>query len=429
MVDTTNADEIAEMAWRGLIPDDFRDSNPLFFHVTEPKEVRPGIWFFMTFANVTAILTTQGWVLVDCGFIHMGEDIYNKVQVIKKAPIHTIIITHGHVDHCGGGRTIETLNMQDYNCSIRFVGHKNIGHRFARYVQTSEFNRILNHKQFGTEFDINYQDLRHMDLVYDDKMLLNIGEVQLQLFHDKGETDDATWIYMPQEKVLLTGDFIIWNLCNCSNPQKSPRYPESWAQTMRKMAKLDVELLLPGHGPYISTANRIKQVLNDTALVLEIIINQTVALINEGLPRHEIVKRIQMPGYLLRKPYLKPFYADPEFIIQEVCRHKAGWWSGKLYELKEMDMTKLSNDIISLFPDIDAYVLFINKHYDSGNMDLALFYVEIGRYAIPDNVQILHMAERIYTHFSDFKITPASMIRNQFNFNLRKVQLQLASKL
>ena len=48
---------------------------------------------------------------------------------------------------------------------------------------------------------------------------------------------------------LCTGDFFIWATPNCGNPQKAQRYPLEWAAALRKMSRLNAELLLPGHGP------------------------------------------------------------------------------------------------------------------------------------------------------------------------------------
>ena len=45
-----------------------------------------------------------------------------------------------------------------------------------------------------------------------------------ELFHDRGETDDATWVWTPTRKALFAGDMFIWASPNCGNPQKVQRY-------------------------------------------------------------------------------------------------------------------------------------------------------------------------------------------------------------
>lgn len=427
--ETKDSALIAELAWQGKVPDSYRENNPLWVYDVDPIEVVPNVWFLMSFANVTAILChdifSNYWVLVDCGFTFTVSEIYNKIQSLHKVPIHTVIITHGHIDHCGGSMELEKYNVNDYGSKIRFVGHVNIHKRFDRYVKTSHYNYLLNEKQFDSSFDVQYNEIKRMDITYYDKLTLTIGEHILQLFHDKGETDDHTWVYLQKENIIITGDFVIWNLCNCGNPQKVARYPQEWANTMKKMEALNVNILLTGHGPYIKGRDRVQQVLNDTYTVLDTVISQTIDLINQGLPRHEIVLGVKMPTDLLNKPYLKPFYADPQFIVQDVIRGNCGWWSGELYKLKELDMKKVGSDMVDSFGDMRRFCQYIQNHIDKDNMDLALFYLEMGLYAYPNDKTLLPLAEVIYSHYSDFNISPASMVRNQFRYRLKQISSKL----
>jgi glyoxylase-like metal-dependent hydrolase (beta-lactamase superfamily II) len=83
-------------------------------------------------------------------------------------------------------------------------------------------------------------------------MVLEIGQgkkTNFYLSHDKGETDDSTWVWVPEKKVLCTGDLFIWASPNCGNPQKVQRYPVEWSNALKKMLKLEAEFLFPGHGP------------------------------------------------------------------------------------------------------------------------------------------------------------------------------------
>ena len=81
--------------------------------------------------------------------------------------------------------------------------------------------------------------------------------------------DDHLWAYVPEAKTLYTGDLFIWASPNCGNPQKVQRYPRDWAQALRKMAALDAEILLPGHGPPIQAMGAYgKPFFDETASLL-----------------------------------------------------------------------------------------------------------------------------------------------------------------
>jgi len=424
-MDTTDAAVLAELAWRGEVPDSYREANPLWVQPMDPKEIVPGVYFLMSFANVSAVSTSSGWVLIDCAFNYLAEEIYGKLQQIKKMPIHTIVFTHGHVDHCSGAKTMEDCNRRDYQLDIRVVAHVNILARFERYAQTYRYNHLLNVKQFDAdEHGLTFLDLRYPDLVYQDQLTLVVGDRTLKLRYDLGETDDHTWVWFPQEKILITGDFVLWNLCNCGNPQKVTRYPEEWAKALRKMEVLGAEFLFPGHGPYVSGKERVKQLLVDTYTALETIIYQTLTLINEGLPRHEIVKRIILPTYLLEKPYLRPYYADAEFIVQEIWRRKCGWWSGKLYDLKEMDMNLLGKNLLDLVGK-ECLMSHIRTLIEKDQFTFAWYYLELALYGYPEDRDLLLLAEQVCEHLGSFEVSPASMIRNQYKFRLKMIQSKL----
>src|SRR5207248_3349991 len=98
---------------------------------------------------------------------------------------------------------------------------------------------------------------RYPDDTYRDEMSLEVGGVLFELHHDRGETDDHTWTWIPEHRVLCCGDFFIWASPNAGNPQKVQRYPSEWAAALRKMAGLGPEVLLPGHGFPIVGADRV----------------------------------------------------------------------------------------------------------------------------------------------------------------------------
>ncbi|WP_344907120.1 hypothetical protein [Streptosporangium longisporum] len=78
----------------------------------------------------------------------------------------------------------------------------------------------------------------------------------IELFHAKGETDDASVGWIPSRRILLPGDLFIWVTPNCGNPQKAQRYPREWAVALRRMAALRPEIMLPSHGAPIFGADR-----------------------------------------------------------------------------------------------------------------------------------------------------------------------------
>ena len=418
--------ELAEKAWNDEIPD--RENDPLFNINIPPVLVAKDLYFVSTFGNVSILDTNVGLVLIDCGVDYIGELLYNYIlEYFNGKEIHSIIYTHGHKDHVGG-----SIFLKEKFPKLQVIGHENVRYRFDRYCQTCDYNLKINQKQFGlqptSDSNLSYNNFVYPTLTYRSNMTLKIGEYVLELIHGKGETDDATWVWLPEQNAIATGDFIIWNSPNCGNPQKVQRYPEEWAKTLRKMQRYKVALLLPGHGPIINGESRVNQVLNDTALLLEIICEQTIKYMNMGYTKSQVLENVKIPKYLINKSYLKPNYDEPEFIVSTVWREKAGWWGGEVWDLKGFDFKAVSQNIVKLFPKKELFMRYVDTMIENKEYRPALFFVEVGLVMYQQDTEMLDLAEKIYNVMAQYDQNTSLMVRNQFNYKLYQI-FEMKSKL
>lgn len=310
----------------------------------ELEELQPGLAFLMTFGNVTALDTSDGLVLIDCGAPMVAPFVLDGVREWCEKPLHTCIYTHGHVDHVFGVKAFEAEAEERGWPRARVVAHANVPARFDRYKMTRGYNSIINSRQFQVKVDWP-MDYRYPDVTYTDALTLNVGAETLELHHAVGETDDATWVFIPARRVLCTGDFFIWAAPNCGNPQKVQRYPVEWAKTLRQMAAKEAELLLPGHGPPIFGAKRVAQALGDAATFLERVVEHTLAGINAGKRLGDIVHSLPPMDDLLTKAYLRPTYDDPRFIVSNLWRLYCGWWDQDPATLLPPSEVKLAEEL------------------------------------------------------------------------------------
>jgi alkyl sulfatase BDS1-like metallo-beta-lactamase superfamily hydrolase len=179
-------------------------------------------------------------------------------------------------------------------------------------------------------------------------MTLAPGGLEIQLNHAKGETDDHTWAWVPKHKAICAGDFFIWNFPNAGNPQKVQRYPREWAVAMRTMANKGAELFLPAHGLPIGGAARIKAVLTEVADALEYLVRETLVLLNDGARLNDIIHTVKIDQSVLEKPYLKPMYDEPEFVVRNIWRMYGGWYDGNPANLKPARDAVLARELASL---------------------------------------------------------------------------------
>jgi len=300
--------------------------------------------FVPSFANVTAFETDDGLVLVDTGGIVIAQSVHEQIRAWSDAPLHTAIYSHGHVDHVFGVPFFEA----EGNGAARVVAHENVPKRFDRYALTAGYNAAINQRQFQVEGLQWPTEFRRPDETYSDRHLLEVGGERFELAHARGETDDHTWTWVPGRRILCCGDLFIWATPNAGNPQKAPRYPRDWAQALREMAQLGAEIMLPGHGLPVVGAERVRAALEDTAALLESICDQTLELMNRGLPLDEVIHSVEPPAELVGKPYLKPVYDEPEFIVQNLWRLYGGWYDGNPAHLKPAPEAELAAELAQL---------------------------------------------------------------------------------
>ena len=359
------------------------------------EELAEGIAFVASFCNVIGVRTDDGLVVVDTGSPLTGaanagllrEWVEGRGDRYRP---HTLIYTHGHIDHCMGARAIEG------DARAQVVAHRAILERFDRYRLTAGYNGAINRRQFrlpGFEWPT---DFRYPDVTYEKSLELTVGGVRFSLKHARGETDDHTWVWLPDRKVLCTGDLFIWAAPNCGNPQKVQRYPREWATALRTMAALEPELLLPGHGLPIVGADRVRRALSETAELLETLVEQTLHWMNEGAPLDVVVERVQAPAHLLARPYLRPVYDEPEFIVRNLWRLYGGWWDGDPSNLKPAPTRALAEEIAELSGGARRLARRARDLSDLGEHRLACHLAELAGRASPEDAIVRSLRAEVY---------------------------------
>jgi len=306
-------------------------------------ELADGLAFVESFANVTAFVNDGRMLLVDAGGILHFRQVHEQLRTWTDAPLDVAVYTHGHVDHVWAVPLFEAEGHP-----VRVVAHENLPARFDRYDLTNGYNGTINQRQFKLAEPMFPSGFRYPDETYRQDMVISLNGLSVELHHDKGETDDGTWVWVPEHKVLCTGDLFIWAAPNCGNPQKVQRFPFEWAAALRKMAALGAELMLPGHGLPIAGRDRIAGVLSDTAELLESLVEQSLALMNQGARLDDLIHTVRVPEHLTSRPWLQPVYDDPEFVVRNLWRLYGGWYDGNPSHLQPAPESSLASELATL---------------------------------------------------------------------------------
>ncbi len=349
--------------------------------------------------NVYVLETDDGLVMIDCGLTTDADAVYGAVRGRFDAPLHTVVFTHGHLDHAFGLR-----RFLDAGERPRIVAHENVTHRFETYMRTARLNSLVNKRQWQLPVmpwaPTDPGDFIWPDVVYRDALDLRIGGERFALRHGKGETDDHTWVWVPGRQVLASGDFFCMTMPNCGNPNKVLRYPEEWAAADEAMAALGAEVMLPGHGQPILGAERIRTGLLEQAEFLRAIVAQTLAGLNAGLRHDQIARSIQVPEHLAGLDHLQPTYDRPEFIARNVIRRYGGWFDGYAADLLPAPGEDLAAEVAALAGGTGRLVARARELADT-DLVLACHLAEWAYLADPDDPEARAGVIEVFTRRAD----------------------------
>lgn len=394
--------------------------------LAEPREVAPRTIFFPYFGNVIALLTDEGVVLVDASNYASGRDILQELRKRTDLPIHTIVYTHGHLDHVPGASHFIDDARERGHPRPRVIGHHRVIDRLHRYDRMASQIQFISAIQWGAPVDAvasaSRQTFVYPDVTYEDRITIQVGGEPFELVHGIGETDDHTWVWAPQRNLVCAADFFLWSCPNVGNPWKVQRYAEGWAEGLEAIAAIHPALLLPGHGPPIEGEESVQTALLDTARYLRSIHDQVVERMNQGQWLEQVLREVEPPADLVDKPYLQPIYGHPKFIVHGVWREYGGWYDGNPASFFAAPTADQAVEIVKL-SGADNLLARARELQAAGNLPLACHLVDWVRKAEPQNREAWQLWRDLFQARAE---TEGNMMaRNTFRGAVRQAERHL----
>ena len=360
-----------------------------------------------SFSHIITFRTDDGLVCFDASGQITGEDAVTALRSWSDAPIDSLVYTHGHVDHVGGSGAMAADADRRGHRRIRVVGHEAVAARFDRYHLTNGYNTDINLRQFGGVGGVRSMAIGDVPQFLPDDVLwpdlevgaaatLEVGGLTLEMHHAKGETDDHLWTWVPEHRALCVGDFVTWVFPNCGNPQKVQRYPLEWAAALREMMTYDAEWLFGAHGLVVRGADRVATVLGDLAAALELLTEETLAMMNAGESLDAIIHQVTVPDDLLVKPWMQPVYDEPEFVVRNLWRLYGGWWDKNPAHLKPAPESVFAAEMAALAGGAAALTARATELAAAGDLRLACQMVELAVQADPESTTAHGARAEIY---------------------------------
>ena len=182
----------------------------------------------------------------------MAHDVIRRIREVTSKPIKYVVLSHYHAVRVLGAAAYAPeyiIASEDTLSLIKERGEQDKASEIGR------FPRLFRNVESVPP------GLTWPTLTFTGKMTLWLGGLEVQLLQlGRGHTKGDTVVWLPQERILFSGDLVEFD----ATPYAGDAYFSDWPTTLDRLAALQPLKLVPGRGPALESEAQVAAGLQST---------------------------------------------------------------------------------------------------------------------------------------------------------------------
>ena len=295
----------------------------------EVRKVTDNVYYATGVGNTIMVTTSEGNVLLDTGLsIQAAKQLRLLKEEVSDAPITHIVLSHSHADHTGGAKLwqeegTEIVTHKDFTEEQRYLTELQpyLWQRNRRLFpwMPAEPTDIAMLAYGGIEPTITVDD--------EDVFRFSMGGVDFEVIGAPGaEGADNVVLWLPQQKVLIAGDFFGPQFPQFPNVftmrGEKVRKPMEYVASLDKLMALEPEIIIPSHLNPTVGKEVIREGMQRTRDAVQYVHDETVAGMNAGKTLYQLMAEIKLPPEL----ELVQNHGKVDWAVKSIWEYYATWF-------------------------------------------------------------------------------------------------------
>lgn len=272
-------------------------------------------------SNAAIIVNDNEVLVVDTHYtLSAARALLAEIKLLTDKPVRYVVETHWHNDHVQGSQAYVNV----YPGGVEFISShatrediekkaipsvKQDLESLPQRIEQAEKQLAAGKSQDGQQLTDEQKAQRRQQIDRQKAYLEELKQMQISLptltferslvmhrgphpihvlFFFKGHTRGDVVVYLPDQKVLVAGDLVTQGL-----PFPRDSYPGEWVKTLKALAELNFDQLIPGHGP----VQKGKDHVNLLAQIFDSVVQQVKAVVKKGQSVEETKKAVNVESF------------------------------------------------------------------------------------------------------------------------------------